>query len=311
MFLWQSGAAMILYIIGLEAIPKELLEAASIDGAGAWRRFRRITLPLLTPIILFNLIVGVIGNFQYFAPVFVMTQGGPNKATLFFVFNVYRTAFEYFEFGYASALTVVLFFLIAPDDLPGCCAARAHGCSTAGRPADGRRPGPPSSGHAVGGPGAPRGGAGRHLPGGDRHRGGGAGAAVLDGFGQPQDPERGVQLRLAAARGAVAELLGGAHHLPVRALLLQHHPGDRHQRHRRRHRGVVDGVCPGAAGVSRPQPDLRRGARHHDAAVRGVHDPQLRAVPLARLDRHLRRAHGAVLSRRARLLRVSDAPSTT
>ena len=113
MFLWQSGAAMILYIIGLEAIPGELLEAAAIDGAGAWRRFLRITLPLLTPIILFNLIVGVIGNFQYFAPVFVMTQGGPNKATLFFVFNVYRTAFQYFEFGYASSLTVVLFFLIA------------------------------------------------------------------------------------------------------------------------------------------------------------------------------------------------------
>ena len=113
MFLWQSGGAMILYIIGLEAIPGELLEAAAIDGAGAWRRFVRITLPLLTPIILFNLIVGVIGNFQYFAPVFVMTQGGPNKATLFFVFNVYRTAFQYFEFGYASALTVVLFFLIA------------------------------------------------------------------------------------------------------------------------------------------------------------------------------------------------------
>ena len=104
---------MILYIIGLEAIPGELLEAAAIDGAGAWRRFLRITLPLLTPIILFNLIVGVIGNFQYFAPVFVMTQGGPNKATLFFVFNVYRTAFQYFEFGYASSLTVVLFFLIA------------------------------------------------------------------------------------------------------------------------------------------------------------------------------------------------------
>ena len=68
MFLWQSGGAMILYIIGLEAIPGELLEAAAIDGAGAWRRFLRITLPLLTPIILFNLIVGVIGNFQYFAP---------------------------------------------------------------------------------------------------------------------------------------------------------------------------------------------------------------------------------------------------
>ena len=79
MFLWQSGAAMILYIIGLEAIPGELLEAAAIDGAGAWRRFLRITLPLLTPIILFNLIVGVIGNFQYFAPVFVMTRAAPTR----------------------------------------------------------------------------------------------------------------------------------------------------------------------------------------------------------------------------------------
>ena len=112
MFIWQSGSAMILYIIGLATIPKELLEAATIDGAGAWRKLISIKIPLLTPIILFNLIVGVINNFQYFDQVFVLTQGGPNKATLFFVFNIYRTAFEYFELGYASALAVILSILI-------------------------------------------------------------------------------------------------------------------------------------------------------------------------------------------------------
>ena len=112
MFIWQSGAAMILYIIGLATIPKELLEAATIDGAGPWRKLISIKIPLLTPIILFNLIVGVIKNFQYFDLVFVLSQGGPNKATLFFVFNIYITAFEYFELGYASALAVILSILI-------------------------------------------------------------------------------------------------------------------------------------------------------------------------------------------------------
>jgi multiple sugar transport system permease protein len=112
MFIWQSGAAMILYLVGLETIPKALLESAAIDGANARRRFFHIVLPLLTPIILYNLIVGIIGNFQYFAPVFVMTGGGPNNATLFYVFNVYRTAFQYFELGYGAALSVILFALI-------------------------------------------------------------------------------------------------------------------------------------------------------------------------------------------------------
>lgn len=112
MFIWQSGSAMILYIIGLAAIPKELLEAATLDGAGAWKKLWFIKIPLLTPIILFNLIVGIINNFQYFDQVFVLTQGGPNKATLFYVFNIYRTAFEYFEMGYASALAVILSVLI-------------------------------------------------------------------------------------------------------------------------------------------------------------------------------------------------------
>ena len=112
MFIWQSGAAMILYLVGLETIPTELMEAASIDGAGKIRSFFTITLPLLTPIILFNMIVGIINNFQYFAPVYVMTQGGPNDATLFYVYNVFRTAFQYFELGYGAALSVILFALI-------------------------------------------------------------------------------------------------------------------------------------------------------------------------------------------------------
>jgi multiple sugar transport system permease protein len=112
MFVWQSGAAMILYLVGLETIPDELHEAARLDGAGAGRVFLRITLPLLSPIILYNLIVGIIGNFQYFAPVYVMTGGGPNDATLFYVYNIYRVAFQYFELGYGAALSVILFFLI-------------------------------------------------------------------------------------------------------------------------------------------------------------------------------------------------------
>ncbi len=112
MFVWQSGAAVILYLVGLETIPVELGEAAEIDGASHFQRFWRITFPLLTPIVLYNLIVGIIHNFQYFAPVFVMTQGGPNDATLFFMFNVYRTAFKYFELGYGAALSVILFVVI-------------------------------------------------------------------------------------------------------------------------------------------------------------------------------------------------------
>ena len=112
MFIWQSGAAMILYLVGLETIPRALTEAASIDGAGPVRQFWHVTLPLLTPIILYNLIVGMINNFQYFAPVFVMTSGGPNNATLFYVYNVYRTAFNYFELGYGAALSVILFIII-------------------------------------------------------------------------------------------------------------------------------------------------------------------------------------------------------
>lgn len=113
MFIWQSGAAMILYLVGLETIPTEFQESAAIDGAGSVRVFFRITLPLLTPIILYNLIVGIINNFQYFAPVFVMTKGGPNNATLFYVYNIYRTAFQYFELGYGASQSVILFVLIA------------------------------------------------------------------------------------------------------------------------------------------------------------------------------------------------------
>jgi len=83
-----------------------------VDGAGAWRRFRHVTLPLLTPTILFNLVMAIIGSFQVFTQTFVMTNGGPADATLTYVLYLYRNAFEFFRMGYASALAWVLFFLL-------------------------------------------------------------------------------------------------------------------------------------------------------------------------------------------------------
>ncbi len=110
--LWGTGTNMLLYLAGLQSIPTELLEAARIDGAGAVRGFFRITLPLLTPTIFFNVILNIIGSFQVFVPAFVLTQGGPNNATLTMVLLVYRKAFQNFHFGYASSIAWVLFLII-------------------------------------------------------------------------------------------------------------------------------------------------------------------------------------------------------
>jgi len=89
-----------------------LLEAASLDGAGPWRKFLHVTVPIMTPVIFFNLIVGVIGNFQVFAPALIMTKGGPQDATLFMVLYIYRNAFEYSKIGYSAAVSWVLFVVI-------------------------------------------------------------------------------------------------------------------------------------------------------------------------------------------------------
>lgn len=112
MSLWALGSQMITFLAGLQNVPPHLHEAASIDGANAFQRWRLITLPMLSPIILFNLIMAVIGSFQVFNVAYIATEGGPENATLFYVLYLYRNGFEYFKMGYASALAWVLFVII-------------------------------------------------------------------------------------------------------------------------------------------------------------------------------------------------------
>lgn len=112
MGLWGAGASMLIWLAGLKDVPEELYEAAAIDGAGALRRFRYVTLPMLTPYIFFNLIIGTIGVFQVFTQAYIMTEGGPNDATMFYAYNLFNQAFRYLRMGYASALAWVLFAII-------------------------------------------------------------------------------------------------------------------------------------------------------------------------------------------------------
>jgi multiple sugar transport system permease protein len=112
MSLWGAGGGMLIYLAGLQNIPAHLYEVAEIDGAGRIRQFFTITVPMLTPTIFFNLVMSIIGSFQVFAQSFLMTNGGPNNATLFYILYLYRKAFQHFQMGYASALAWVLFGII-------------------------------------------------------------------------------------------------------------------------------------------------------------------------------------------------------
>jgi multiple sugar transport system permease protein len=112
MAVWAFGGAMIIFLAGLQGIPEVLYEAASIDGASGWHRFWNVTLPMLSPTLFFNLVIGLIGSFQVFTSVFVMTQGGPGTASLMLVLYVYRHAFQNFKMGYASTLAWVLFAIV-------------------------------------------------------------------------------------------------------------------------------------------------------------------------------------------------------
>jgi multiple sugar transport system permease protein len=113
MNLWSAGGAMIIWLAGLQSIPPQLYEAASIDGANAWRRFWNVTIPMLSPYILFNLIIGIIGTMQIFQEAFIMTHGGtPADSTLFYAYNLFQQAFQYFKIGYASAMAWILFVCI-------------------------------------------------------------------------------------------------------------------------------------------------------------------------------------------------------
>ncbi len=112
MSLWGIGWVMLVNLAGLQGIPTELYEAAEIDGAGRWRRFTSVTLPMLSPVIFFNLVTSIIWSFQTFTQAYVMTGGGPSNATLFYVLHLYRNAFQFFQMGYAAALGWVLFVIV-------------------------------------------------------------------------------------------------------------------------------------------------------------------------------------------------------
>lgn len=110
--LWQFGSAMVIFLAALQSVDKTLYEAASIDGANPWQMFRSITLPLITPVIFFNLIMQTVQAFQEFNGPYIITQGGPLKSTYLLPLYIYDSAFKDFDMGYASAIAWVLFAII-------------------------------------------------------------------------------------------------------------------------------------------------------------------------------------------------------
>jgi len=116
MALWGIGQSMIIYLAGLQGVPVDLYDAAKVDGANGWQRFRSVTLPMMTPVLFYNLVLGLIGTFSYFTQVYVATAttvlGGPARSTLFYNLYLYQAAFKYNEMGYASAMAWVLFIVI-------------------------------------------------------------------------------------------------------------------------------------------------------------------------------------------------------
>ncbi|WP_230394707.1 carbohydrate ABC transporter permease [Plantactinospora alkalitolerans] len=113
--IWQFGAPMVIFLAGLKQIPTELYDAAAVDGSGRWRTFRSVTLPMLSPIILFNLVLETIHAFQAFTPAFIVSggRGGPSNSTLFYTLYLYERGFSQFRMGYASAMAWLLLLVIA------------------------------------------------------------------------------------------------------------------------------------------------------------------------------------------------------
>ena len=111
--IWQNiGFTFILMSAALQSVPDDLLEAARVDGASSWYRFRMVTLPLLSPMIFFAATVGVIGGFQAFGQIDILTQGGPGNHTLVLIYDIYRQAFQYDNYGYAAVQSVALFAIL-------------------------------------------------------------------------------------------------------------------------------------------------------------------------------------------------------
>ncbi|RKP51688.1 sugar ABC transporter permease [Cohnella endophytica] len=112
MSFWGMGGGMLIFLAGLQGVPQSLLEAAKLDGAGRLRTFWNVTLPLISPVFLFQLIIGLIDSFQVFTQAYTITQGGPNYSTWFYVFNIYINAFKNFRYGYASAMSWILLLAV-------------------------------------------------------------------------------------------------------------------------------------------------------------------------------------------------------
>lgn len=110
--LWTTGSVMVIFLAGMQDVPRELLEAAQIDGGGFWAKLRHIIIPMTTPTIFYNAVMGVINGFQVFTQSYIMTQGGPNNKSLFYVYYLYREAFEFNRMGKACAVAWVLFAII-------------------------------------------------------------------------------------------------------------------------------------------------------------------------------------------------------
>ncbi len=110
---WQFGSSMLIFLAGLKNIPQTYYEAASVDGANAWQRFYKITIPLLTPVILFNVVMQTIQGFMAFTPSYIITEGGPMNSTLLYVLYMFERAFTFFDMGYASAMAWVMLIIIA------------------------------------------------------------------------------------------------------------------------------------------------------------------------------------------------------
>lgn len=113
MSVWACGGSMVIYLSGLQSVPSTLLEAVAVDGGNAWDRFRAVTLPYLSPVVFFNVLMSIIGSLQVFTQAMLMTGGGPNGKSLFYSYYLYRKAFPENSMGYACAMAWILFLIVA------------------------------------------------------------------------------------------------------------------------------------------------------------------------------------------------------
>jgi len=112
MTIWGMGNVIVIFLAGLQSVPKAYLEAVEIDGGNAWHKFRHVTVPLMSPIIFYNFLMGIVTNLQVFVPAYTLTRGAPNNSTLYMVYLIYREGFQRNNFGHAAALSLIFFLFI-------------------------------------------------------------------------------------------------------------------------------------------------------------------------------------------------------